>query len=35
MVANEKGVVYEGSFGKRDIAKPDEMTLIRFSGSPP
>lgn len=27
MVANEKGVVYEGSFGKRDIAKPDEMTL--------
>ncbi|HJQ57424.1 MAG TPA: serine hydrolase domain-containing protein [Vineibacter sp.] len=26
MAANESGVIYEGGFGKRDLAKPDAMT---------
>jgi CubicO group peptidase (beta-lactamase class C family) len=26
MVADESGVIYEGGFGKRDLAKPDAMT---------
>jgi len=34
LAANDKGVIYEGAFGTRDLAKGPAMTLDTSSGSP-